>query len=40
MPDFTNCKQYNKTYSGANGNKICIEYNNIDRDIDEDYQNI
>lgn len=28
MPDFTNCKQYNKTYSGANGNKICIEYNN------------
>lgn len=28
MIDFTNCKKYNKTYGGANGNKICISYNN------------
>ena len=27
MIDFTNCKQFNKAYAGANGNKICIEYN-------------
>lgn len=28
MIDFTNCKQYKKSYNGANGNKICIDYNN------------
>lgn len=28
MIDFTNCKKLNKTYGGANGNKICILYNN------------
>lgn len=27
MIDFTDCKQYKKSYSGANGNKKCIEYN-------------
>ncbi len=28
MIDFTNCRKTKKTYEGANGNKICIEYNN------------
>lgn len=28
MIDFTNCKKFNKSYNGANGNKVCIEYNN------------
>lgn len=27
MVDFTNCPVYNKTYSGANGSKLCIGYN-------------
>ena len=27
MIDFTSCKKTKKTYEGANGNKICIEYN-------------
>ena len=27
MIDFTNCKQFNKAYAGANGSKLCIEYN-------------
>lgn len=28
MIDFSNCKKFNKTFGGANGNKISIEYNN------------
>lgn len=28
MIDFTNCKIFNKAYAGANGSKLCIEYNN------------
>lgn len=27
MIDFTNCKTFKKMYGGANGNKLCIEYN-------------
>lgn len=27
MIDFTNCRQFNKAYSGANGSKLYIEYN-------------
>ena len=30
MIDFTNCKIKNKSYNGANGKKICIEYENSD----------
>lgn len=26
MIDFTNCKTFKKMYGGANGNKLCIEY--------------
>lgn len=28
MIDFSKCKVFNKSYAGANGSKICIEYNN------------
>ena len=28
MIDFTNCKKLNKSYTGANGKKICVVYNN------------
>lgn len=27
MVDFTNCRVYNKSYAGANGSKLCIDYN-------------
>lgn len=27
MVDFTSCRVYNKSYAGANGSKLCIDYN-------------